>query len=663
MSRCVMNIAARPRSLAGAGFFSSAANCATKRIVALAAAVVAVFGSVAARAEVDPDVLKAEADRVAVVKKISACTLDVFSPGGAGGGSGVVVSPDGFALTNFHVAAPSGNSMQCGMNDGKLYDAVIVGVDPTGDVALIKLFGRDDFPTAEMGDSDKCRAGDWAFAVGNPFLLATDFTPTVTYGIISGVNRYQEGTGDNMLEYTDAIQTDAAINPGNSGGPLFNSDGQLIGINGRGSFEKRGRVNVGVGYAISINQIKHFLGYLHSGRIVDHATMGATVASDEDGRVVINDILSTSDAYRRGIRLDDEIVKFGGRTIRTVNGFKNVLGIYPKGWRVPLTYRRDGVDVDTYVRLTGNHSEGALVELVSGRPQQLPMPQPKPKDGDDKKKDGDDKKKDGDDEKKDGEKKDGDDEKQGDDAEKQGDEKPDGEKPDQKEKKPNVKPIRFHKPAPMPKIVKDHFTEKKGYANYYYNEQHQKRVWHALVNSGDFSGVMPRWVMTGSVTTVAGEGDYRIQIDPKLGEAELPDFRATVAFDDDLTDTLDPPATGGLLVAMHLWQRLLTGGLDNFGQIYYLGTAPLPGRDDLLDVLVGIHGGVEAKFYFDGPTGRLAALEMFADNYTDPCELYFDDYQENAGRFLPRRLTVRNGDREYGVFRMAELAFEKADAE
>jgi S1-C subfamily serine protease len=579
-------------------------------------------------AEVDAEVLKAEADRVAVVKKISSCTIAVFSPGGAGGGSGVVISPDGFALTNFHVAAPSGNSMQCGMNDGKLYDAVIVGVDPTGDVALIKLFGRDDFPTAEMGDSDKCRAGDWAFAVGNPFLLATDFTPTVTYGIISGVNRYQKGTGDNVLEYTDAIQTDAAINPGNSGGPLFNADGQLIGINGRGSFEKRGRVNVGVGYAISINQIKHFLGYLHSGRIVDHATMGAIVSSDEDGRVVISDIISSSDAFRRGLQLDDEIVKFGGRTIRTPNGFKNVLGIYPKGWRVPLTYRRDGVDYNTYVRLAGNHSEGALVELVSGRPQQVPMPQPKPKDGDDEKKDG---------------------------------EKKDGEKQDDSEKKPKNKPIQFHKPVPMPKIVKDHFSEKKGYANYYYNEQHQKRVWQALVNSGDFSSVMPRWVITGLVTTVAGEGKYRIQIDPKAGEAELPDFHANVIFDDDLTDTLDPPATGGLLVAMHLWQRLLTRGLDDFGQIYYLGTAPLPGRDELLDVLVGIHGGVEAKFYFDPQTGRLAALEMFPDNYADPCELYFDDYQESGGRFLPRQMTVRNGDREYGVFHFAEIAFEKAD--
>ena len=137
----------------------------------------------------------------------------------------------------------------------------------------MKLFGRDDFPAAELADSDQVQVGDWCFAIGNPFLLATDFHPTVSYGVISGVHRYQYPAGT-LLEYTDCLQADAAINPGNSGGPLFDAQGRLIGINGRGSFEKRGRVNVGVGYAISINQIKNFLGHLKSGRIVDHATLG-----------------------------------------------------------------------------------------------------------------------------------------------------------------------------------------------------------------------------------------------------------------------------------------------------------------------------------------------------------------------------------------------------
>src|SRR5438477_4976818 len=104
---------------------------------------------------------------------------------------------------------------------------------------------------------------------------------------------------------------------------MFDAEGRLIGINGRGSFEKRGRVNVGVGYAISINQIRNFLGHLKSGRAVDHATLGAIVRSDENRRVVVDDILDESDAYRGGLRHGDEVTSFGGRTISTVNGFQN----------------------------------------------------------------------------------------------------------------------------------------------------------------------------------------------------------------------------------------------------------------------------------------------------------------------------------------------------
>src|SRR5205814_2664695 len=98
-----------------------------------------------------------------------------------------------------------------------------------------------------------------------------------------GVNRYQPPEGKGTLEYTDCIQFDTSINPGNSGGPLFNMNGELIGINGRGSFDKRGRVNSGVGYAISINQIKNFLGHMRAGIDTDHATLGATVKTVGEG--------------------------------------------------------------------------------------------------------------------------------------------------------------------------------------------------------------------------------------------------------------------------------------------------------------------------------------------------------------------------------------------
>jgi S1-C subfamily serine protease len=188
------------------------------RQLASACLVVLFFGPAKLRAlpDLPGRLLEVEQARMAAIANASRSTLSIFAAEkSSGGGSGVVITPDGY----------------------KLYDAVVVGIDPTGDVALIKLQGRDDFPVPVIADSDQVRVGDACFAVGNPFLLATDLSPTVTYGVVSGVGRYQPPAASGILEYTDCIQTDAAINPGNSGGPLFNAQGELIGINGRGSFE------------------------------------------------------------------------------------------------------------------------------------------------------------------------------------------------------------------------------------------------------------------------------------------------------------------------------------------------------------------------------------------------------------------------------------------
>ena len=281
---------------------------------------------------VSAEVLAAQDRRIEAMRQASACTVGVFGLDSQGGGSGVCITPDGYVLTNFHVSSPFGTRMRCGLNDGRMYEAVVAGIDPTGDLAVLKMIGRDDFPVARLGDSDQVRVGQWCFAAGNPFVLATNLQPTVTYGLISGVRRYQYPAGT-ILEYSDCIQTDAAINPGNSGGPLFNAAGELIGINGRCSFEKRGRVNVGVGYAISIKQAMNFFWNLRSGRVVDHATLGFTVSTDKQGRVVVSNILDTSDAYRRGVRYGDEILRLGDRDVATTNQLKNVSGIFPDQWR------------------------------------------------------------------------------------------------------------------------------------------------------------------------------------------------------------------------------------------------------------------------------------------------------------------------------------------
>jgi len=138
--------------------------------------------------EVDAAVRDAERARVATIAKLVPTVVAVFQRSAPAGGSGVLITHDGYALTNFHVAGED-QFFKCGLSDGKLYDAVLVGVDPTGDVALIKLVGRENFPTATWGDSDAVRAGDWVYVLGNPFLLAADFQPTATYGIVSGVHR------------------------------------------------------------------------------------------------------------------------------------------------------------------------------------------------------------------------------------------------------------------------------------------------------------------------------------------------------------------------------------------------------------------------------------------------------------------------------------------
>jgi serine protease Do len=578
--------------------------------------------------EVPAAVLSAEQQRIAAIAKASKSAVAVFANGGNGGGSGVVISPDGYALTNFHVVQPAGNYMKCSMNDGRLYDAVIVGIDPTGDVAVIKLLGRDDFPVATMVDSDQVQVGDWCFAVGNPFLLATDFQPTVTYGIVSGTHRYQYPAGT-LLEYADCIQTDAAINPGNSGGPLYNANGDLIGVNGRGSFEKRGRVNVGVGYAISINQIKHFLGCLKSGRIVDHATAGFNVATSESGKVLVSNILEDSDAYRRGLRYDAEIVSFGGRTIDTTNTFKNVLGIYPKGWRVPLTYRYDGKEVTTRVRLTGVHADEELLELVQRKPKAAPVPgKPEP----------------------------------GKEPEKIPGEKPKSERP--KQPMPKL-PAAAEKPKaePPPPAVAKMIEPRRGYANYYFNKLNRDRVWKAATAGADFSKATGTWTLKGEHSR--GKAAVEITLAKDKVAGTFPAEQASLDLTKDLDEQLAPAGSGGLLVALHLWRQLLVEGPEKFGDVYYYGTAPyLTGDGEKLaeyDVFIATRNVVEMRLAFDSATGRLHILEMVSDPAEDPCVVRFGDYREVNGRQLPHTLVVSRGEFVYGTLTWNDLQLTEGE--
>lgn len=553
---------------------------------------------------VDESVRQAEKDRVEMIRRVAPSVVAIFGNGGQGGGSGVLISPDGYALSNFHVTSGSGNFMKCGLNDGVLYDAVIVGIDPTGDVALIKLLGRDDFPAATLGDSDTVQVGDEAWAMGNPFLLATDFQPTVTYGIVSGVHRYQYPAGT-FLEYADCIQVDSSINPGNSGGPLFNAAGQLIGINGRGSFEKRGRVNSGAGYAISINQIGHFIDHLRSGRVVDHATLGAAVTTDAEGRVIVSSILESSDAWRRGLRLDDEIVSFANRPIRSVNQFKNVLGIFPDGWRLPLTWRRDEEKFDALVRLRGVHTKA---ELMADR-EKSEEPGPRPKTPMPKKDDAPEK------------------------------------KPDEPAPEPEPKPVPnpHGEGSPPPEKFKHMFIEKAGYANYWFNIQEQNRLKPLVKQWGNYAAQAGAWQATGKTGT--GE-PFQLTLSTRGIGLQIADDPYVQPLDG--TDPVDePPGSGGLLFAFHQLRQMLTKQEAGFSEFYYLGSEPLDLTGQIVDVLVTTSGQVTTRWYFTRQPASFVGLSSQLTEDAEECELLFTTIEERNGLYFPGGILIRTGGREY----------------
>ncbi|MCA9222556.1 MAG: trypsin-like peptidase domain-containing protein, partial [Planctomycetales bacterium] len=293
---------------------------------------------------------QAEAARVAAIEKVYGTVVAVYGPDKQGGGSGVLIDPQGYALTNYHVVAAAGSTGTAGLADGKLYPWELIGVDPGGDLALIQLHRDDPFPWAPLGDSHQVRVGDWAMAMGNPFLLAEDQKPTVTLGVVSGVHRYQPGVGVNELVYGDCLQVDSSINPGNSGGPLFNLHSQIIGVNGRGSFEERGRVNVGLGYAISSRQMQRFLPDLLAAKTAQHGALDA-VFGLRNGRVICHTINLDSPAAAAGLKLGDELIRWNGNAVRTANEFTNVISTLPADWPVTFVVRRGDEEQTITLRL------------------------------------------------------------------------------------------------------------------------------------------------------------------------------------------------------------------------------------------------------------------------------------------------------------------------
>jgi hypothetical protein len=196
-------------------------------------------------------------------------------------------------------------------------------------------------------------------------------------------------------------------------------------------------------------------------------------------------------------------------------------------------------------------------------------------------------------------------------------------------------------------------VKRVGYANYYFNQLNRDRVWSAFIaSSGDCRSAGGAWELEGQM---AGGGPFAAHLAIDEVRGVFPVGEAKLDLGRDLSEQLVPPDSGGLLAALHLWRRLLVEGPAAYGDVYYWGTAPLPGRDKMYDVLVGVYDVVETRFYFDPNGGHLIAMEMFPDTYADPCEVYFDDYREVEGRHLPHRLEVRFGDQQYAVINLSSV--------
>src|SRR5574337_177906 len=254
-------------------------------------------------------------------------------------GSGVVVDPRGYILTNNHVVEDAAE-IQVQLSDQRKFSARLVGRDPKTDLAVLKIEARGPLPVAELGDSDRIRIGQWAIAIGNPFGLDR----TVTLGIISATGRARLG----VSQYENFIQTDASINPGNSGGPLLNLDGKVIGINT--AIVSTGQ---GIGFSIPINMAKEVMTQLIERGKVVRGWLGIAIQDLTDelapgfgvparNGVLVSDVMTDSPAATAGVRPGDIVVEFGGQAIREVPELQRRVAATPPGQAVPLTVIREG---------------------------------------------------------------------------------------------------------------------------------------------------------------------------------------------------------------------------------------------------------------------------------------------------------------------------------
>ena len=273
-----------------------------------------------------------------------------YGPPQEGVGSGVVVTKDGYILTNNHVV-DGADEVKVALQDGREFSAKVIGRDPKTDVAVIKI-GAKDLPAVAMADSDKVEVGDIVLAVGNPFGIGQ----TVTTGIVSATGR--DGTVG--LDYEDFIQTDAAINPGNSGGALVDVEGRLIGINT--AILSRSGGNQGIGFAIPVNLARSVMDSLVSEGHVTRGYLGVRIQDvtpalakgfklKEATGALVGEVSADSPAEKAGLKSGDVVLEFNGKPVKDARHLKLEVAEARPDDSVALRFLRDGKTETVQVKL------------------------------------------------------------------------------------------------------------------------------------------------------------------------------------------------------------------------------------------------------------------------------------------------------------------------
>ncbi|MBX3008268.1 MAG: Do family serine endopeptidase [Melioribacteraceae bacterium] len=272
-----------------------------------------------------------------------------------GGGSGIIISDDGYILTNNHVVE-NAKSVTVTLQDKRQFDATVIGNDPLTDLAVIKIDGKK-LNVAYLGDSDKIKVGQWVMAIGNPLSLAS----TVTAGIVSAKSRNININRD-QYAVEDFIQTDAAINPGNSGGALVDLNGAVIGVNSAIATNGFSQTYIGYGFAIPINLAKSVANDLIANGKISRGYIGVSISEvdpqtakavglKEPKGVMVQDVVKGGAASNEDIKEGDIILKIDELEVNQPNQLQSYVAAKRAGYSVKLTIFRDGKNIERYVTL------------------------------------------------------------------------------------------------------------------------------------------------------------------------------------------------------------------------------------------------------------------------------------------------------------------------